>query len=315
MNQHDPGWDDPMATESRELPVANPEPDVPPGPPSLPAPTASGGAAGASRSRPIGPRIVAATALASAALASAFTFAGVGLVTHQEAPAVTGTSAGATATPNSELASASSSDSTVAVVARAQQSVVTISTTGSTTGLFGQSTSGVGSGVIVSSDGLILTNNHVISGSASVRVTLPDGTKADATVVATDQAHDLALIKVAVTGLTPATLGDSSNLAVGQAVLAIGSPLGTFTDSVTEGIVSGLGRSIEVGDAATRTTSQLSGLIQTDAAINPGNSGGPLLDSSGRVIGIVTASSSSAEGIGFAIPIAAAHSLIAQATA
>ena len=107
------------------------------------------------------------------------------------------------------------------------------------------------------------------------------------------------------------TLGDSSALQVGQLAIAIGSPLGTFTDSVTQGIVSGLDRSITVGDSTAPTfTENLTGLIQTDAAINPGNSGGPLLDASGSVIGIVTASLSSAQDIGFAIPINQAKQMI-----
>ena len=125
--------------------------------------------------------------------------------------------------------------------------------------------------------------------------------------------HDLALIKIDATGLTPVTLGDSSAVAVGQMAIAIGSPLGTFTDSVTQGIVSGTDRSITVGDQATRVQEDLSGLIQTDAAINPGNSGGPLLDAAGSVIGIVTATASGAQDMGFAIPINQAKSLIAGA--
>ncbi len=132
-----------------------------------------------------------------------------------------------------------------------------------------------------------------------------------ATVVATDAAHDLALVKVNATGLTPVTLGDSSSVQVGQLAIAIGSPLGTFTDSVTQGIVSGTDRTITVGDRTTRNTENLTGLIQTDAAINPGNSGGPLLDVSGSVIGIITASASNSQGVGFAIPINQAKQLIA----
>ena len=126
--------------------------------------------------------------------------------------------------------------------------------------------------------------------------------------------HDLALVKVDANGLTPVTLGDSSAIQVGQMAIAIGSPLGTFTDSVTQGIVSGIDRSITVGDQASRSQEDLTGLIQTDAAINPGNSGGPLLDASGSVIGIVVASASSAQDMGFAIPINQAKSMIAAAT-
>ena len=135
-----------------------------------------------------------------------------------------------------------------------------------------------------------------------------------AKVVVTDVAHDLAVIKVSATGLKAATLGDSGSVQVGQLAIAIGSPLGTFTDSVTQGIVSGLDRSITAGNQGSRTSEDLTGLIQTDAAINPGNSGGPLLDASGSVIGIITASASNAQDMGFAIPINQAKTLIASAS-
>jgi S1-C subfamily serine protease len=166
----------------------------------------------------------------------------------------------------------------------------------------------------VSAAGLILTNNHVIAGASALTVTLYDTREMSATVVATDAGHDLALIRVAATGLLPVSLGDSSSLQVGQLAIAIGSPLGTFTDSVTQGIVSGVNRSITVDDQVTQTKEILSGLIQTDAAINPGNSGGPLLDASGAVVGIITASASDAQDMGFAIPIDQAKSMIAGAT-
>ncbi len=126
--------------------------------------------------------------------------------------------------------------------------------------------------------------------------------------------QDLALIKIDASGLTAATIGDTSKLQVGQTAIAIGSPLGTFTESVTRGIISATGRTITVQDESSGQPETLTGLLQTDAAINPGNSGGPLLDASGAVIGINTAVSTSAEGLGFAIPISAASSLIAQAT-
>ena len=175
--------------------------------------------------------------------------------------------------------------------------------------------SGVGSGIIVSADGLILTNYHVVSGSTSLTVTLSDGKQVSATVVATDPSKDLAVVRADATGLTPATLATSSNLAVGQLAIAIGSPLGLgYPNSVSSGIVSALGRDIAVtGNSAGSSGTGLHGLIQTDAAINPGNSGGPLLDSSGNVIGIVTAQASNAQGVGFAIPISAATALIAEA--
>ena len=126
--------------------------------------------------------------------------------------------------------------------------------------------------------------------------------------------NDLALVRIQATGLTAARIGDSTGIQVGETALAIGSPLGTYTETVTRGIVSGLGREVTVNDEVTRQPTTLTGLIQTDAAINPGNSGGPLLDASGAVIGVNTAVATSAEGLGFAIPIADAAALIAQAT-
>jgi S1-C subfamily serine protease len=141
-------------------------------------------------------------------------------------------------------------------------------------------------------------------------VHLTDGRTFDASIYGIDTLTDLAIVKVDATGLPTAPIGDSSTVEVGQQAVAIGSPLGTFTDSVTSGIISALGRSIPVEDG-----SVLTNLIQTDTAINPGNSGGPLLDPSGKVIGINTAGAGQAQGINFAIPIDIAKPLLAQATA
>ena len=121
------------------------------------------------------------------------------------------------------------------------------------------------------------------------------------------------MIKVDATGLPTVDIGVSATLQVGQLVVAIGSPLGTFSESVTSGILSATGRTITVRDPQTRRPHTMTGLLQTDAAINPGNSGGPLLDQDGRVIGINSAVATSAEGIGFAIPIDAAHDIMAEA--
>ena len=182
-------------------------------------------------------------------------------------------------------------------------------------GFGGGTSTGVGSGFVVSSNGLILTNAHVVSGAQSLTVDLPDGRQLPATVVTADSAADLALIRVSATGLTAATLGDSSAVQVGQAVFAIGTPLGEYADTVTGGIISATGRSITVSGEVRGQSEDLSGLLQTDAAINPGNSGGPLIDATGKVIGIVTAGSGSAQGLGFAIPINVAKTLIAQQVA
>jgi S1-C subfamily serine protease len=208
--------------------------------------------------------------------------------------------------------------SLVDVVARAKNSVVTITTQGSADNRFSPfsiPTTGVGSGIVVSANGLILTNYHVVEGAAQLTVATADGRDIAATVVETDQEHDIAVIRAAASDLTPATLGDSARLQVGATVLAIGSPLGEFTETVTRGIVSALDRDITVADQLTGAGKQLSGLIQTDAAINPGNSGGPLINEQGEVVGMNAAVSQSAEGIGFAIPINAAKSLIDKAAA
>ncbi|HXI45988.1 MAG TPA: trypsin-like peptidase domain-containing protein, partial [Candidatus Acidoferrales bacterium] len=204
-------------------------------------------------------------------------------------------------------------DDITSIVAAAQGSVVTITADGLTTNgfsPFGGPTSGVGSGIILTADGYILTNRHVVQNSQSLTVELSDGRQLPAKVVRISTTNDLALIKVEATGLDPATIGDAAGIKVGQTAIAIGSPLGTFTESVTRGIVSGLDRSVTVTDETTRRQVTLSGLIQTDAAINPGNSGGPLLDIGGNVIGVNTATASNAEGLGFAIPISAAADLI-----
>jgi len=200
------------------------------------------------------------------------------------------------------------SGSLASVVAKTTASVVTITTSG-TAGSFGQQTGGVGTGIIVGSNGVILTNDHVVSGATSIQVTLPNGQTVAGTVYGVSSTTDLAIVKVNETGLTAATLGESSTLQVGQTVVAIGDPLGEFTDSATAGIVSGLDRTITVENET------LTGLIQTDASVNPGNSGGPLIDTSGNVVGVVTASSSNAQGISFVIPIGAASSMVAAALA
>lgn len=169
--------------------------------------------------------------------------------------------------------------------------------------------SAVGSGVIYSADGWIVTNKHVVAGETSILVHLKDGRDFSGTVYGVDTLTDLAVVKIDVTGLPVATLGRSSGIKVGQTAIAIGSPLGVYTNSVTAGIVSALGRDI------TTESGSIHGLIQTDAAINPGNSGGALVDSSGAVIGINTAISTQGSGIGFAIPIDIARPILEQALA
>jgi S1-C subfamily serine protease len=255
---------------------------------------------------------IVAVSLLSAVLASG----GTALAVHELIPAPTAAPTLPAATTTSATTTLTSSDLTD-IVARARQSVVTITADGiSAQGFspFGGPVSGVGSGIIVSSDGYILTNRHVVEGAQTLTVELDTTAQLPASVIEISRTEDLALIKVDATGLTAAKIGDSSSLQVGQTAIAIGSPLGTYTETVTRGIVSGLGRTITVRDDTTGRPSTLEDLIQTDAAINPGNSGGPLLDASGQVVGINTAVASSGEGLGFAIPINRAGSLIARAT-
>ena len=176
---------------------------------------------------------------------------------------------------------------------------------------------GVGSGVVYDVGGWILTNKHVLAGATSIDVRLKDGRDFKGSVYGNDTLTDLAILKIdGASGLTPAPMGDSSTIQVGELAVAIGSPLGVdYPNSVTSGIVSALGRDITVASDVSSGGTNLHGLIQTDAAINPGNSGGPLVDASGRVIGITTALADSAQGIGFAIPIDIAKPIMQQALA
>ncbi|HET9084646.1 MAG TPA: trypsin-like peptidase domain-containing protein [Candidatus Limnocylindrales bacterium] len=296
-------------------------PAVPPNPFSAPVPTAAPATAAAPKAkRTVGPMFVVGAVLAASLLASGGTFALVSATSH--APTATSSTATAqqTTTQNTSNGGATGSTATgsqapvVDIVKAVSPAVVTIvadgvTATDPTTGQTGSGTA-TGSGVIFDPNGLILTNHHVVAGDPQkLTVHLNDGRTFDARVYGIDTLTDLAIVKVDATGLPTAPIGDSSNIQVGQQAIAIGSPLGTFTDSVTSGIVSALGRSIPVEDG-----SILSNLIQTDTAINPGNSGGPLLDPSGKVIGINTAAASQAQNIGFAIPIDIAKPLLAQAT-
>ena len=161
----------------------------------------------------------------------------------------------------------------------------------------------IGTGFIVSDDGLIITNKHVVSEDATYKVVTKDGQEFEVTQISRDPSNDIAVIKINASNLTPVELGDSGNLKVGQFVIAIGTALGEFRHTVTTGVISGLGRGITAGSVYQGFVERLDDVIQTDAAINPGNSGGPLLNSAGQVIGVNVAVASDAQNVGFALPI------------
>ncbi|OGG01881.1 hypothetical protein A2Z33_01375 [Candidatus Gottesmanbacteria bacterium RBG_16_52_11] len=162
----------------------------------------------------------------------------------------------------------------------------------------------IGSGFIIQSDGLIVTNKHVVSTpNAKYRVITKDDKSYDVTQVYRDPVNDLAILKISASGLPTVELGDSDRIRVGQLAIAIGTALGEFRSTVTTGVISGMGRGITAGSPFEGYAERLDNVIQTDAAINPGNSGGPLLNSSGQVIGVNTAISANAENVGFALPI------------
>jgi S1-C subfamily serine protease len=212
------------------------------------------------------------------------------------------TSAGSNATIASTTSTLVDTEKTItAAVAGVFDSVVSIQTDG-----------GSGSGFIVSSDGLIVTSWHVIAGAGTVTAILADGTQMPATVVSTDASHDVAVLDVSATGLPAVSLA-SGTVQIGQTVIAVGTALGEFPDTVTVGVISGLDRSIDVGTG--RTARSLTGVVQTDAALNPGMSGGPLLNLAGQVVGINTAVAGNAEGIAFVEPIVAVVRLLQQAAA
>ena len=196
------------------------------------------------------------------------------------------------------------------VYASTVNSTVSINCSSQSTNIFGQTTQSAssGSGFIISQDGYIVTNYHVINGASSVKVTLYNGDTYDATVIGGDSDYDVAVLKINATGLTPVTLGNSADVNVGDSVLAIGNPLGELTFSMSGGYVSSCNRAINVDGTPFN-------MIQVDCSINPGNSGGPLVNLYGEVVGIVSAkystySSTTVEGLGFAIPISDVRSII-----
>ena len=245
----------------------------------------------------------------------------------QEVPAQTGS------TPADAISIQTTEDITIAeaIAQKAMPSVVGISTVaeqsysgfGGFGGFFGfgggggtYDTTMVGTGVIVDKTGYILTNSHVVNDgdTKSVTVSLYDGSDVAGTVLWNDPTLDLAVVKIEDTGdLVAAELGDSDTVNIGAYAAAIGNPLGLeFERSMSQGIISGLNRSIEVSGGTGSSSTTMEGLMQTDATINSGNSGGPLFNSKGQVIGINTAKASSGEGMGFAIPINVAKPIVEQ---
>ena len=196
------------------------------------------------------------------------------------------------------------------VYASVVNSAVSINCSATSTNIFGQQTqtASSGSGFIITEDGYVVTNYHVISGASSVQVTLYNGDTYDAAVIGGDSDYDVAVLKINASGLQPVTLGESADVNVGDTVLAIGNPLGELTFSMSQGIVSSCDRAINVDGTPFN-------MIQVDCSINPGNSGGPLVNLYGEVVGIVSAkyssySSTTVEGLGFAIPISDVRSII-----
>ena len=234
-------------------------------------------------------------------------FGGSGkVVIQQVAPSSTADSASGSDSSITAASSSGSSLTTEQVADLVSPSVVVITTEQvvySQWSWYGQNQveSGAGSGVIISSDGYILTCAHVVDGASNITVTIGDKDYT-ATLVGEDTTSDIAVIKIDADGLTPATVGNSDSLKVGQSVMAVGNPLGELGGTVTGGMISALNRSVTIqGSSSVNTMS----LIQMDASVSPGNSGGGLFNMNGELVGIVNAKSSSsdAEGLGFAIPI------------
>jgi S1-C subfamily serine protease len=277
-----------------------------PAPPSPPPPRPRGGR-----------RLLAGVALG--ALVGSIVSGGIVAVTASRddpvttsAPAATAPASNGSSTSSSAGAAASAApdNAIAALVATASPSIVSIHDSISQTDIFGQVQTGqaAGTGFVLSADGYVVTNDHVVDGASDITVNFEDGSTAPATVVAADPQADLAVLKVDRTDLVPLPLGDSNALQVGDQLVAVGNALDlSGQPTVTTGIVSATGRSLTEPNGV-----QLVNLIQTDTAINPGNSGGPLLDMTGHVVGINTAVASQAQNVGFAIAIDPAKAMIDQ---
>ncbi|MFN8622867.1 MAG: trypsin-like peptidase domain-containing protein [Chloroflexota bacterium] len=314
-----PHWYDPTWQSASAAPVGGgPSQPVPAAPPSASAPRPP-------RRAGVGMGGLVAVALVAGISGAVITVGVLGAggylgMREPDQGSITPTRTSATAT---RVVTVEQSDITAAVK-RVSPAVVTITSRAANGDLVAADplelpATGVGSGILFDDQsGLILTARHVVCGADQLTVKLVDGREFGATTYGVDTLTDLAIVKLDgdPKNLPVAGVGDSSSLEPGQVAIAIGSPMGTYTNSVTTGVVSATHRDVNIaercGDGGERV---LRNLIQTDAAINPGNSGGPLIDSSGRVIGVSTAMSGDAQGIGFAIPINIAKPIMDQAVA
>lgn len=248
------------------------------------------------------PRYIAA-GLAMVLMSAAAGGGGAWLVMNYADPPATTTETAApviqAVQPTNATSASSGATDITAVVSATENSVVEISTESVQYNMFiGNSVAeGAGSGVIISEDGYIVTNDHVVADTQNIIVRTKDGTEYQAKLVGTDSKTDLAVLKIEATGLTPAVFADSDSIQVGQLAVAIGNPLGELGGTVTSGIISATGREINIGGESMN-------LLQTSAAVNPGNSGGGLFNSDGQLVGVVNAKSSGSgvEGLAFAIP-------------
>ena len=291
----------PPTFESNAAPFAPPPAPAAPTPPSSTPPSSTPASSTPPVDRRRNPRLL--TAVVVSALVGAAVSGGiVAVATNDDAAPATSSAVATNSTGTAD-------NPIAALVAKATPSIVSIHDSVVQTDTFGQTAAGqaAGTGFVLTADGYIVTNNHVIEGATDITVDFSDGSNAAAEVVAADPNSDLAVLKVDQTGLTPIELGSSSSLQVGDQLVAVGNALDlSGGQTVTTGIVSATGRSLTEPNGV-----RLVNLIQTDTAINPGNSGGPLLNMSGQVVGINTAiAGSGAQNVGFAISIDPAKQLI-----
>jgi len=270
----------------------------------------SGGGEGPARSRQgLGALPIIAMAVVAGIVSGSLSAVGVANLIGQQSPPTEVLDNPATTVADVTIDESSAVISAVAEVAPA---VVTIQTqVGGASG----GGSGSGSGFIYDPNGFILTNRHVVEDASALNVVLNDGREFPGNVYGIDSLTDLAIVTIEATGLPFAPIGSSEALEPGQLAIAIGNPLGDYENTVTTGVVSGIGRQITASNALQNSSDVLRNLIQTDAAINPGNSGGPLVNSAGQVIGVNTAVSENAQGLGFSIPIDVARPIMDQAVA